>query len=127
MSRNDNNNKQPEPAEFPDDAEVLAGADYTFDPFKVHDPDPDMYYFFAANDGNKVRPDGVHRRTTEMGYRISEKQHGGGADCVLVEIPNRVRDARHAAMRRRDGARGQNQTATPDGLSVLPGRKHTSG
>lgn len=129
MTRRDNDNTKQDPvaAEFPDGTEIDGGADYTFDPFRVYDPDPEMHYFFAANDGNKIRPDGVHRLTAEMGYRRSEKQHGGGADCVLLEVPNRIRDARLAAKRKRDEAMAKAAGAPPDGLRVLPGRKHTTG
>lgn len=118
--------KQAEPAEFPDDAEIQAGANYDVDdPLRIVDPDPAMYYYFAADDGDKMRPDGVHRLTREKGYRISKKEHYS-PDCVLLERPlvewekDQARNARRNAQNERDAMEA------PDGMSPL-GRGHRHG
>lgn len=124
MSRKDNKPTDAEPAEFSDDSSIDAGANYTYDPFRITDPDPAMRYFFAADDKDAIRPDGVRRLVAEKGYRKSEKAHGGGADCVLLEIPLSVWEQRQAAKVKRDARAVADSMRPSEGREVLPGHRH---
>lgn len=124
MSRKDNRPTDTEPAEFPDGTEIQAGANYAYDPFRIVDPDPEMKYFFAADDKDAIRPDGARRLMAEKGYRKSDKAHGGGADCVLLEIPLSVWEQRQAAKAKRDASALTDSMRPSVGREVLPGHRH---
>jgi hypothetical protein len=91
--------KKPEaqPLEVSDDALIKILTNYEVGGLKVYDEDPNMRYFFAADDDDKIRPDGVHR-VKDLGYRISEKKHNS-VDCVLMEMPRdrweRIQQLKH--------------------------------
>lgn len=74
-----------QPLEIDDESLIEIMANYELGGLRVEDEDPSMRYFFAADDGDKVRPDGVHR-IKQLGYQVSGKAHNS-VDCVLMEIP----------------------------------------
>lgn len=114
-------------AEFPEFAEIIAGANYDSDGPEVFDPDPKMRYFLAANDGDNSRPDGV-TRVTQLGYRVSEKKHTS-PDCVLMETPRPLYEKRMEKQRRQMKSKakalrrhvesGENLSQSQAGLEVM--------
>lgn len=90
--------KEAQPLELGDE-EIDVHTNYDMDnPLTVEDPDPAMRYYFAANDGDNSRPDGV-ARVKARGYQVSKKAHGS-TDCTLMEIPKAAWERRRAAMLR---------------------------
>jgi hypothetical protein len=90
--------KESQPLEISDDESIEVHTNYAIDnPLYIEDEDPSKRYFFAANDGDKSRPDGI-ARVEQLGYRKSEKKHGS-TDCVLMEIPRAIWDAREKKKR----------------------------
>ena len=115
--------QEAEAAEFPDDTEIDGGANYdVFDPLEIYEKDPTKHYYFAADDGDSIRPDGVIRQLAN-GYVRSEKQHAS-ADCILLEEPLERWEARQAARAKRDAKAQRDAYAPGNGLSVLPGQRH---
>jgi hypothetical protein len=113
-------NQKPEavPAEFPDTSEINAGANYdVIDPLLITNPDPNMHYYFAADDGDRTRPDGV-ARLKQMGYRESDKQHGS-PDCKLLEIPMEIYEKRQSASAQRNAENQRAVMEPPNGLEVV--------
>lgn len=99
MAKITNEKPEPQPLEIDDDEAIDVFTNYELDdPLRIENPDPEMRYFFAADDGDKSRPDGV-ARVTAMGYRVSRKTHYS-PDCVLMEIP-RARWEKAQARKRR--------------------------
>ena len=90
--------KEAQPLEINDDEEIEVHTNYDIDnPLYIEGEDPSMRYFFAANDGDKSRPDGV-ARVEQLGYRKSEKKHGS-TDCVLMETPRKLWEDREKKKR----------------------------
>jgi hypothetical protein len=115
-----------EAAEFPDDTEIDAGANYdVFNPLEIFDPDPDKHYYFAADDGDSIRPDGVIRQLAN-GYVRSNKKHAS-PDCILLEEPLERWEKRQAAKAKRDAKAQRDAYAPGGGLQVLPGQRHGAG
>ena len=89
-----------QPLEIADDESVEVYTNYDYDsPLQIENEDPSMRYFFAANDGDNSRPDGV-ARVKQLGYKVSEKKHGS-TDCTLMEIPREIWERRERAKRQR--------------------------
>jgi hypothetical protein len=99
MKQTTNQKPEAKPLEINDDELIDILTNYEIGGLKVYDEDPAMRYFFAANDDDKIRPDGIHR-VMELGYRVSEKKHNS-VDCVLMEIPRdrweRMQKLKHRA------------------------------
>jgi hypothetical protein len=113
-----NNKTEAEPKQFSDTTEINAGANYdVIDPLLITDPDPNMHYYFAADDGDRTRPDGV-ARLKQMGYRESDKTHGS-PDCKLLEIPLEIYLKRQQATSERNRANQRAVMKPPDGLEVV--------
>jgi hypothetical protein len=107
--------------EFPDDVEIEGGADYDFaDPTAFAGKDPGMRYFFAADDKDAARPDGV-AALERRGYRRSEKKHHH-PDCVLMEIPIDIHKKRQAAAAKRNRKLVNAATKLPPGLEKVGDR-----
>lgn len=94
--------KQAMVAEFPDDTEIAQVVDHgVFDVFHVQNADPEYYYYLAADDGDKDRPDGVHQ-IGYRGYEVCERESvkaAGGSRLMRIPLKDYVarRKARRAA------------------------------
>ena len=68
MKQTVNEKPKAQPLEVSDGELIDILTNYEIGGLKIYDEDPSMRYFFAADDGDKVRPDGVHR-LRELGYK----------------------------------------------------------
>lgn len=115
-------NKDAQVAELPDDSEFDLGANYDVRSIEVEDPDPSMKYFFAVKDDGGGRPDSVYS-CKRMGYEVSKKKCSGSPDCLLMEIPLRVFEARQKARMKRD-AEDLRQEMQPKGEQFTVSDSH---
>jgi len=121
-----NENQDAVAIEIPDGATIAHGAQYGLDPFKVYNEDPDMRYYWAADDNDKMRPDGAFRVGREQGYKVSSADRQTVPGHVLMEIPREVwerRQAQRTAQNDRN-LRDSLRPRTEDGQEVLAGRQH---
>ncbi len=142
MSENKNKNQEPKDnptpviedpdlraiaVEFPDFAEIVAGADFGADDLKVEAPEPGLRYYWAAPD--KGRADGVER-VKQLGYRASEKKHNS-PDLVLMETPQALYDLRkkrenEQIQRKMDAVKRRVSTSAAAGLEAMTTRGEKS-
>jgi hypothetical protein len=117
-------------AEFPEFAEIIAGANYDSSEPEVIDPDPKMRYYMAASDERYPSHPGNVSACKMLGYRLSEKKvKNRKDDCVLVETPLALYEHRKA--KEQDGFRRSMlsiarkvRSGDPDtGLDALSDRK----
>lgn len=109
-----------QPLEVGDDELIEILTNYERGGLRITDEDPSMRYFFAIDDGDKIRPDGVGR-VKDLGYKTSEKKHNS-VDCVLMEIPRdrweRMQKLKHRA-RLRDRAEKMSQMKRDIGSNLV--------
>jgi hypothetical protein len=105
-------NKGAQGAEFEEGADISMDVDYDVqEAFDVKSADRNYYYFLAANDGDRDRPDGVHQCKLK-GYEVcKDETTAGGGDCTLMRIPRKVFEARRARTRKRRIAAREAQRA----------------